>query len=202
MESPEAGNSTPNSSRSEIAFTGDARALGFAAFATTTFLFGLSFTTIWSRQPSVVAAIAVAVAFGGAIQVLAGIWAFARHQAFPAVAFCSFGAFYLSYYLFVHTITIGLSSGDLATATSVFFLAWLILSTYVFLAALRVSAATAVTYFFWWLTYLLLVIGGFLGNADVIIGGGAAGVATAGFAWYASCALLVNETAGRKVLRP
>jgi uncharacterized protein len=179
----------------------DARALGLAAFATTTFVFGLSYTTIWNTQPSVESALALALVFGGAIQILAGIWAFARRQTFPAVAFCSFGAFYVAYYLFVHTIAAGLSSADLATATSVFLLAWLILSTYVALAALRVSMATAVTYFFWWLTYLLLVIGEFLGNGNVIIGGGAAGVATAAFAWYVSCALLVNDTSGRRILR-
>ena len=34
------------------------------------------------------------------------------------------------------------------------------------------------------------------------LGGGAAGVATDGFAWYASCALIVNEATSRRVLRP
>lgn len=180
----------------------DARALGLAAFATTTFLFGLSYTTIWNISPGVQSTLALALVFGGAIQILAGIWAFARRQGFPAVAFCSFGAFYISYYVFTHTTSVGLASGDLATANALFFLAWLILSSYVFIAAARVSVATGIAYFFWWLTYLLLVIGEFLGNGNVIIGGGAAGVATAGFAWYASCALLVNETAGRRILRP
>jgi hypothetical protein len=178
----------------------DARSLGLAAFAATTFLFGLSYTTIWSPTSSAAMAISLALVYGGAIQILAGIWAFARRQTFPAVTLCSFGAFYISYYEFSRSIASGLSGPDLNTALEVFLLSWLIFSSYIFLAALRVNHVATVTYFFWWLTYLLLVIGLFLGNSDVIIGGGAAGVATAAAAWYGSCALLVNDVSGKEVL--
>jgi succinate-acetate transporter protein len=176
----------------------DPRSLGLAAFATTTFAFGLSYTTIWDN--GVASVLALALAYGGAIQVLAGIWAFARRLMFPAVTFCSFGAFYVGYYLFVHSIESGLRPADATTALAVFLLAWLIFSFYVFIAALRVSGTVAVVHFFWFLTYLLLVIGLFLGNTNVVIGGGAAGVATAAAAWYGSCALLVNHTFGKEVL--
>lgn len=178
----------------------DARSLGLAAFATTTFVFGLSQTTIWSASSNARMALTLMLVYGGAIQILAGIWAFARRQAFPAVVFCSFGAFYISYYLFERSIAPGLSGVDLTTVSEIYLLSWLIFSFYVFLAALRVSSAAAAIYFFWWLTYLLLVIGNFLGNADVLIGGGAAGVATAAAAWYASCAFLVNDVSGKQVL--
>lgn len=186
----------------EVTSVIDARSLGLAAFATTTFAYGLSYTTIWSPGSSAAMALTLALVFGGAIQILAGIWAFGRRQAFPAVAYCSYGAFYVSYYVFIHTVAGGLSGGDLQTATSVFLLAWLILSAYILVAATRVTLATGVTYFFWWLSYLLLVIGEFLGNSNVIIGGGAAAIASAGAAWYVSAALLVNDTAGKKILQP
>jgi hypothetical protein len=180
----------------------DARSLGLAAFATTTFVYGLSYTTIWSPGSSAAMALTLALVYGGAIQILAGIWAFGRRQTFPAVVYCSFGAFYVSYYVFVHTVASGLSGADLQTATSVYLLAWLILSAYILVAAARVTPATGITYFFWWLSYLLLVIGEFLGNSNVIIGGGAAAIASAGAAWYVSAALLINDSAGKKVLQP
>ena len=184
----------------DASLVADPRSLGLAAFATTTFVFGLSYTTIWDTNAGVASALAVALVFGGAIQVLAGIWAFARRLVFAAVAFCSFGAFYVSYYLFVRSIATSLRGTDVKTAFAIFFLTWLILSSYVFIAAVGVSGAAAVIYFFWALTYLLLVIGYFLGNANVIIGGGAAGIATAAAAWYASCAFLVNSAFARMVL--
>jgi hypothetical protein len=195
----------------------DARSLGLAAFATTTFAFGLSYTTIWSPRSSAVMALTLTLVYGGAIQILAGIWAFVRRQVFPAVTFCSFGAFYVSYYAFMHSVVAGLSSSDTATASAVFFLAWLILSSYVFLAAvrssvtaavasfraaeglgawlklLRSSSATAGAYLFWLVTYLLLVIGNFLSNPDLVIGAGAAAIATAALAWFASGTLLLHD---------
>jgi hypothetical protein len=176
----------------------DPRALGLAAFATSTFAFGLFQTTVWPAGAS--AALALALIYGGGIQVLAGIWAFVRRLPFAASAFCSFGAFYVSYYVFVQLIAPGLSSSDSTTARGVYLLSWLIFSSYVLVAAFGVSGVATVIYFFWWLTYLLLVIGDFLPNGTIVIAGGAAGVATAAAAWYGSAAFLVNDTFGVKVL--
>lgn len=177
----------------------DPRALGLAAFATTTFVFGLSFTTIWSR--SVGSIVALALVYGGAIQILAGIWAFAQRLNFAATAFCSFGAFYVSYYVLLRDVDPSLRGSNVHTTSAVFFLAWLILSSYIFLASLGVSRGTVVIYFFWFVSLLLLVIGFWLKVKTITIGGGAAAIASAGAAWYASAAYLVNDTFG-KVLLP
>ncbi len=175
----------------------DPTSLGLAAFATTTFVFGLSYTTLWSTDAGVASTLQLALVYGGAIQVLAGIWAFARRLTFPAVTFCSYGAFYVAYYVYATSIAPGLHGGDVATSFALFLLAWLIFSSYVGIASLRVSGTNAAVYFFWWLAYLLLVIGEFLGNTNVIIGGGAAAIASAGAAWYTSGALLINHTFGK-----
>jgi uncharacterized protein len=188
----------PARSSRELGPVADPRALGLAAFATTTFIFGLSFTTIWDA--SVTSVLALALVYGGAIQILAGIWAFARRLTFAATAFCSFGAFYITYYVFTRFTESNVRGSDALTAQAVFLLAWLILSSYVLIAAVRVSGTAVVIYFFWALTYLLLVIGYFLPNLNVTIGGGAAGIATAAAAWYASCAFLVNDTSGKDIL--
>lgn len=198
LPSATTGGEAPHRPTPDLGLVADPRALGLAAFATTTFAFGLSYTTIWDA--SVASTLALALVYGGAIQVLAGIWAFARRLTFPAVVFCSFGAFYVAYYVFVRSIELGLRGADITTALAVFLLAWLIFSFYVFLAAIAVSVTATVIYFFWTLTYLLLVIGLFLGNSNVEIGGGAAGVAAAAAAWYASCAFLVNHTFSKDLL--
>ena len=132
----------PVGSSPQLGLVADPRSLGLAAFATTTFVFGLSYTTIWDA--SVASALALALVYGGAIQVLAGIWAFARRLVFPAVTFCSFGAFYVGYYVFVRSIEPTLRGADISTGLAVFLLAWLIFSFYVLIASLRVSGIAAV----------------------------------------------------------
>jgi hypothetical protein len=173
----------------------DPRALGLAAFATTTFVFGLSFTTIWDANVTA-GVIALALAYGGAVQILAGIWAFARRLTFDATTFCSYGAFYLAYFFFTRSIAPNLPGSDVSDALAVFLLAWLIFTAYVLVAAADVSRALLVVYFFWTLTYLLLVIGYFQQSTNVVIAGGAAGIASAAAAWYCSCASLLKHTSG------
>jgi hypothetical protein len=185
-------------SSQELEPVADPRALGLAAFATTTFVFGLSYTTVWDS--SVASTLALALVYGGAIQILAGIWAFARRLTFATVTFCSFGSFYVTYYTFVRSIEPGLHGSDVSSALAAFLLAWLILSSYVLIASVGISRAAIAIYFFWTLTYLLLVIGLMLKNGNVIIGGAAAGIATAAAAWYALYAFLVNSSFRRDVL--
>ena len=48
---------------------------------------------------------ALALAYGGIAQLIAGIWEFRTGNTFGAVAFCSYGAFWISFYFFV---TVGL----------------------------------------------------------------------------------------------
>ena len=39
-----------------------------------------------------------ALAYGGLLQLVAGMWAFVRHNTFAAVALGSYGAFWISYW--------------------------------------------------------------------------------------------------------
>lgn len=189
-----AGRSSP-----ELGLVADPRSLGLAAFATTTFLFGMSYTTLWPT--AVTGALTLALVFGGAIQVLAGIWAFAKRLTFASTVFCSFGAFYVSYYLLFHSSLTGLHGNDLNIALGSFFLAWLIFSSYAVLASLQVSGVAMAILLFWMVAYLLLVIGYLSnGSTNLFIGAGAAAIASAGCAWYGSAAFLVNETFGSERL--
>jgi len=83
----------------------DPAPLGLAAFALTTFLLSghnASFIPdgIW---------LAVALAYGGLIQLLAGMWEFRNSNVFGATAFSSYGGFWLSLGAFILLVTV--SSG-------------------------------------------------------------------------------------------
>src|SRR5665213_1020405 len=77
----------------------DPAPLGLAAFAMTTFALSVGNAKIWG--PGADAALALALVYGGTVQLFAGMWEFVRKNTFGALAFSSYGAFWISYYVFV-----------------------------------------------------------------------------------------------------
>jgi len=176
----------------------DPAPLGLAAFAMTTFALSIANTKIWGA--GVNAALALALVYGGTAQLLAGMWEFVRKNTFGAVAFTSFGAFWISYYVLSKFILPGLSSAEVPVAVGVFLLGWTIFTAYMTIASLRVSGAVVGVFVLLTATFVVLTIGAFDGNATVNKVGGWLGVATAAVAWYASFAGVVNETFRRAVI--
>lgn len=172
--------------------------LGLAAFAMTTFALSIANTNIWAAAGN--AALALALVYGGAAQLLAGMWEFVRRNTFGALAFTSYGAFWISYYVLGKFILPGVKPADLPVATGAFLLCWTIFTFYMMLTTARVSVALAGVFVALEVTFVLLTIGAFDSLATVTKVGGWFGVATAALAWYASCAGVVNETVKRTLL--
>jgi hypothetical protein len=166
--------------------------LGLAAFAMTTLALSLYNTNIWPA--AVFPALALALVYGGFAQLLAGMWEFVRKNTFGAVAFTSYGAFWISYYVFVHFLAPALKAGLLPTAAGVFLLGWTILTFYLMIASLRVSGAVLGVFVALTVTFVLLTIGAFQSNSSITHAGGWVGIVTAAIAFYASAAGVINET--------
>ena len=179
--------------------TADPAPLGLAAFAMTTFALSLSNADIWGAAAA--PALALALVYGGGVQLLAGLWEFTRKNTFGALAFSSFGAFWISYYVFVKFVAGGLRPADASVAVGVFLLGWAIFTFYMILPSMRVSGAVAVVFVLLTATFVLLTIGAFQNQQTVTKWGGYIGLATAAAAWYASFAGVVNETF-KKVIIP
>ena len=178
--------------------TADPAPLGLAAFAMTTFALSLGNANIWG--PGVDAAIALALVYGGAVQLFAGMWEFVRKNTFGALAFSSYGAFWIAYYVFVKFVAGGIPAADAPQAVGVFLLGWTIFTFYMVLPSLRVSAAVAAVFILLTITFVLLTIGAFQSNMTVNHWGGYFGIATAAVAWYASFAGVVNETFKKAII--
>jgi succinate-acetate transporter protein len=178
----------------------DPAPLGLAAFAMTTLVLSLSNTNTWSA--GVESAVALALAYGGGAQLLAGMWEFKRNNTFGATAFTSFGAFWLSFWYLASHILPNAAAADVPVIQGTFLLGWCVFTFYMIIPSLRVSAAVAVVFILLTTTFVFLTIGAFHG--DVATGatkiGGWFGVATAAAAWYASFAGVTNSTWGRTVL--
>lgn len=177
----------------------DPAPLGLAAFAMTTFALSVSNAKIWG--PAADSALALALVYGGAVQLLAGMWEFVRKNTFGALAFSSYGAFWISYYVFVKFIVGGLTSqADVSVAVGVFLLGWTIFTAYMTVPSLRVSGAVAAVFVLLTVTFVLLTIGAFQDQANLTKWGGYVGIATAAAAWYASFAGVVNETFKKAII--
>jgi succinate-acetate transporter protein len=173
--------------------------LGLAAFALTTFVLSMYNSGILDVRGEAVV-FGLAFAYGGLAQLLAGMWEFRTGNTFGAVAFTSYGAFWLSFWAFVQFFEKDIPKSVLGQSVGVYLVAWGIFTTYMFIASLRTTAAIATVFALLAATFLLLGIGEWSGTADIAKAGGFVGLATAVAAWYASFAAVTNSTFGRTVM--
>ena len=175
-------------------------ALGLGAFAMTTFVLS-TFNAGLINGKVLTVVIPLALFYGGIVQLLAGMWEFRRNNTFAATAFASFGAFWLAYAGYVYVVVPHLLlAHQLYQATGVFLLAWTIFTAYMTVAALRTTVAVLAVFVTLTLTFLFLTIGTFAQSTDWDRVGGWAGLVTAAVAWYASFAIVTNNTWKRTVL--
>jgi succinate-acetate transporter protein len=166
----------------------DPAPLGLAAFALTTFVLSCANSGILSDTAEPVV-FGLALAYGGIGQFAAGIWEFAKGNTFGATAFCSYGAFWVSFWwLTGHTDLSGASADDAANGIGTYLLAWAIFTAYMSVAATRVSGAVLAVFVLLTLTFLVLAWGEFATSDGIHHLGGWLGLATALAAWYASFA--------------
>ncbi len=178
----------------------DPAPLGLAAFAMTTFVLSVVNAKLVDATVAPTA-LALALFYGGIAQFAAGMWEFKRGNTFGALAFTSFGAFWLSFFYYVTYLAGGLAKlGEAETATGLFLLAWTIFTAYMMIASFRVSGAVFGVFFFLFLTFLALTIGAMAASATWNIIGGWLGLVTAVVAWYASFAGVLNATFKKTVL--
>ena len=176
----------------------DPAPLGLGAFAMTTFALSIANTNVWGAGAS--AALALALVYGGAVQLFAGMWEFVRKNTFGALAFSSYGAFWIAYYVLGKFVLPGVKIRDVPVAVGVFLLGWTIFTAYMTIASFRVSGAVVLVFVLLTVTFVLLTIGAFQTQVNVTKAGGWVGVATAAAAWYASFAGVLNETFKKTVL--
>src|SRR5436305_5555457 len=129
--------------------------LGLAGFAMTTFV--LSMVNANLVSPTALGAVlALAIAYGGLAQLLAGMWEFRTGNTFGAVAFSSYGAFWISFYVLAHS---RISPHGLA----LYLFAWGGFTAYMFVASLRTTGAVALVFLLLAITFILLGLGN-IGN--------------------------------------
>src|SRR4051812_567113 len=120
----------------------DPAPLGLAAFALTTFLLSAK-NAGWTDGTD--AWLGYAFAYGGLVQLLAGMWEFRNRNVFGATAFSTYGGFWMSIGIFVVLAEVSksfsgaLTGSNLPNALAWFFVAFAIFNTYMLLWSTQVS---------------------------------------------------------------
>ena len=172
--------------------------LGLAGFALTTLILSLVNSGL-IKGSSLAIVVALALAYGGLGQLIAGYWEFKNGNTFGAVAFSSYGAFWWSFAAFVFMF----QGKDAGNAVAWYLLAWGIFTFYMWIATLRMDRVLMIVFLLLWITFVVLALGGF-SNAGAGTGltaiGGFIGILTAIAAFYQSARLIINGAFGSTVL--
>jgi hypothetical protein len=197
----------PTASRMVGWMPADPGPLGLTAFATTTFVLSMiNANLVGGGLATANVVLGLALAYGGAAQLIAGIWEFRTGNTFGATTFCSYAAFWISFYILLHIGVAGIPKSEVGSAVGLYLWAWGIFTVYMFVASLRTTGAVALVLLLLAATLIVLGIGNsaLAGTTNTTNGtiklAGWIGLVTAAAAWYASFAGVLNATWGRTVL--
>ena len=96
----------------------DPAPLGLAGFAGTTFFLSVVNTGMLSPASVETVVLGLALFYGGLAQLLAGMWEFVNRNTFGAVAFSSYGAFWLSFWYLLNHLPRRMPSPTTSTTAS------------------------------------------------------------------------------------
>lgn len=174
--------------------------LGLGAFAGTTFVLSLFNAGLVGDAKLAAVVLPLALIYGGVAQLLAGMWEFRKNNTFAAVAFTSYGAFWISFFYFDSYIAGKLPPTEAHTAVGIFLLMWTVFTAYMTVASIKTTGALTAVFGAVLVTFAVLTIGEFSQNTTMIHTAGFFGLLAAVLAWYASAAGVVNATWARTVL--
>jgi succinate-acetate transporter protein len=176
----------------------DPAPLGLAAFALATFLLSAK-NAGWTHGTD--AWLGYAFAYGGLVQLLAGMWEFRNRNVFGSTAFSTYGGFWIGLGLYALLVAPKANPTQVNNDLGWILLAFAIFNTYMLLWSTQVNEAVLGVFLTLEATEIILFIGHFAGNTQTIKIGGYVGVLTALVAWYASAAGVINGMMRNTVLR-
>src|SRR4051812_23669229 len=139
-------------------FIAEPAALGLAAFALSTM--ALSFINLGVLDDvDLPVVLGLALAYGGIVQLLAGMWAFIKNDTFAAVALSSYGGFWISFWALNEFFLPKIPADHQAGALALYLFCWAVFSFYMWIISFRVSMAVMLVFATLWPAYVLLGLG-------------------------------------------
>lgn len=169
--------------------------LGLSGFALTTWMLSMV-NAGWFTGASVPLVLASAFAFGGTAQFCAGLMEMPRGNTFGFVAFCSYGAFWWTFALFVQFFAAKVPPEFVGWWLTM----WGVFTCFMWVGSLALNRAVQLVFLALWITFFLLGAGDLFGISALHVAGGYGGLITAALAFYLAAAEVINETHGHVVL--
>ncbi len=169
--------------------------LGLFGFALTTWLLSLV-NAGFLAGTTVPLVLAMAFAYGGTAQFFAGLMEMAKGNSFGFAAFCSYGAFWWSFALFVEFFAKDVP----ASAVGWYLLVWGAFTFAMWIGTFALNRALFLIFLALWITFALLGLANLLGIPSLGTVGGYGGLVTALLAFYLGAAEIINEAHGHTVL--
>jgi succinate-acetate transporter protein len=173
--------------------------LGMAGLATSTFLMGVA---LISQSPASLGPYLMqALMFGGLVEVLAGMWAFAYGDPMAATSFTFLGAFF-GWWALSHATLLGIHAATAAAVDgmAMVFIVSAVVTAYLWIASFYEFAAFNLTLLFLWVSMGLTGIGLFAGSGVLVVIGGISALVSGVIAAYASFAEVYNATSLQEVV--
>jgi len=170
--------------------------LGLLCFALTTILLSAHNAGLIALDAAIVA---MALFYGGASQIIAGIFEWRKANTFASTAFISYGAFWLTIAGIVLLPKLGLAEKPNGTTMAAYLGLWGLISFILFIGTLRLNRALQVVFFLLWVAFALLALGDLTGAAVLTKIGGWEGIVLGFAAMYTGLAQVLNEVYGRVV---
>jgi len=175
--------------------------LGLMGFGLTTLVLSFVNANIVGGGPaSFPIVLGMAIAFGGIAQLLAGMWEFRTGNTFGAVAFTSFGAFWISFFFLVSFNVAQLPPTEVLSALGLYLWMWGIFTGLLFLCTFASPKALSLLFLLLTITFILLGIGNSGNDSGIIHAGGYFGIATGAVALYIATADIMQAVYKRPVL--
>jgi uncharacterized protein len=175
--------------------------LGLMGFGLTTLVLSFVNANLVGGGPaSFPIVLGLAIAFGGTAQLLAGMWEFRTGNTFGAVAFTSYGAFWISFFFLVSFNVAELPKTEVLSALGLYLWMWGIFTGLLFLCTFASPKALSLLFLLLTITFILLGIGNSGDSSNMIHAGGFFGIATGAVALYIATADIMQAVYKRSVL--
>lgn len=169
--------------------------LGLLGFGLTTVLLNLHNSGLYGLNTMI---IAMGIAVGGFMQIVAGILEFKNANNFGGTAFFAYGAFWLS--LVLVWIFPPASYATSASAMGYYFLVWGLFTAVMFIGTFRHNVITRIVFGSLLLLFILLALINLFALSSLTIVAGIVGVFSGLSAIYSASGQILHEEFGKKIL--
>ncbi|MFA4876806.1 MAG: acetate uptake transporter [Methanoregula sp.] len=171
--------------------------LGLCSFGMTTMLLSLHNAGLTALSSPI---LAMAIIYGGLIQIIVGIMEWKKNNSFGMVTFGSFGCFWIVFASMLLMPALGVAKGPTPVDLAAFLALWGIFAFGLFICTLRMHRLLQITLLAVVLLVVLLVAAQLTANPTILLAGGIMGLVAGALALYMGMGQVINEIYGSKIL--